>query len=162
MRIGILSDTHDHLDAMKAGMKILRENRAEMFIHCGDVGGEQILDCLAGEKSVFVWGNCDMDRVNLARYAKEIGIDCAGDFADLELAGKRIAVTHGHDASLMRSTMAGERFDYLLYGHTHIPADDRNGKLRMINPGALYRAATKTVAILDLTTDILERFTVNI
>ena len=34
--------------------------------------------------------------------------------------------------------------------------DERFGKTRIINPGALHRASEKTVALLDLATDQLE------
>jgi putative phosphoesterase len=155
MRIGILSDTHDRLDAMKAGMKVLEDHGAEFFIHCGDVGGEKILDCFIGKKSVFVWGNCDCDRVGLERYAAELGLDCRGVWGELEFAGKKIAVTHGDDGKLLRRALAGHHYDYLLHGHTHIVADERIDGMRIINPGALFRAATKTVATLDLENDNL-------
>jgi predicted phosphodiesterase len=40
-----------------------------------------------------------------------------------------------------------------LHGHTHVARDERLGPLRVINPGALQRAAVHTVATLDLRTD---------
>jgi uncharacterized protein len=162
MKIGLLSDTHDRLDAMQAGMKVLKHAGAEMFIHCGDVGGEKILDCLAGENAIVVWGNCDFDRAGLARYAAQIGINCQGEFAELEIAGKKIVITHGDDGKLMRKLLAGNRHDYLLHGHTHLATDDRLGRLRIINPGALYRASVKTVAILNPAEDQLERLVVQV
>ena len=162
MRIGILSDTHDRLDAMIAGMKVLKHAGAEMFIHCGDVGGEKILDCLAGENVIVVWGNCDFDRAGMARYGADVGINCQGEFAELEIAGKRIVVTHGDDGKLMRRLLAGNQHDYLLHGHTHMASDDRLGRLRIINPGALYRASVKSVAILDPVEDVLQSYRVDI
>jgi uncharacterized protein len=159
--IGILSDTHDHVAAMAAGMATLQAAGAEFIVHCGDVGGERILDLLAGTPSAFVWGNCDVDRDELAGYAAKIGVDCRGEFADLELGGKKIAVTHGDDLRHMRVGMAGA-FDYLLHGHTHVVRDQRAGGVRIINPGALHRAATKTVAVLDTEKDVLRFLTVEI
>ena len=43
----------------------------------------------------------------------------------------------------------------MIHGHTHRQADRREGRTRIINPGALHRAATKTVAILDTVEDEL-------
>ena len=160
MLIGILSDTHDRPDAMAAGMAVLREHGAEMFIHCGDVGGHKVLDLLAGVNGLFVWGNTDFDQANLSRYAANLGIDCRGDFAELQLDGKRIAVTHGHDHQIMRRILAGMSYDYLLHGHTHVASDTRAGRLRVINPGALYRASRKSVALLDLQRDFLQHLPV--
>jgi putative phosphoesterase len=162
MRLGILSDTHDRVEAMAAGMDALRKNGAEFFIHCGDIGGQRVLDLLAGTSSLFVWGNTDFDRQSLTRYAQALGIDCRGDLAELQLAGKSIAVTHGHDHQIMRQILRGDSHDYLLHGHTHIARDERTGRLRVINPGALHRATQKSVALLDLHTDVLQYLQINI
>ena len=155
MRIGILSDTHDRVEAMAAAMEILRRQGAEFFIHCGDVGSESVLDHLAGVPSAFVFGNTDWDRAPLVRYAEQIGVACHGALADLELGGKKVAVTHGDDFKLKQRILAEQRHDYLLQGHTHVREDKRIGKVRLINPGALHRAKEKTVALLDTDADRL-------
>src|SRR5689334_2841544 len=61
MLLGILSDTHDKADMIAAAVTLLQQQGAEFFIHCGDVGGEHILDSLTGLKAAFVWGNNDWD-----------------------------------------------------------------------------------------------------
>lgn len=154
--IGILSDTHDRLDAMAAGLALLKERGATYFIHCGDIGAEPMIDLLAGMPAVFVWGNCDWDRRALERYAHEVGADCRGTMADVVLFDKRIAVVHGDDNRAKQALLASEQYDYLLQGHTHLVADERIGRTRVINPGALHRARVKTVATLDLQSDLLE------
>ncbi|HEY2588492.1 MAG TPA: YfcE family phosphodiesterase [Tepidisphaeraceae bacterium] len=161
MRIGILSDTHDRLPAMRAAIELLRQHGAEFYIHCGDVGSEPIIDQLAGLPAAFVWGNNDYDRMHLQRYAEQLGVACYGNLADLELGGKRIAVLHGDDFRLRQRLLAEQRRDYLLQGHTHIRKDERIGSIRCINPGALHRAREKTVALLDTDTDTLTFLTVN-
>lgn len=155
MKIGILSDSHNRSETMTPAVRTLTANGAEFLIHCGDVGTEPILDHLAGAPSAFVWGNNDFDRVGLERYAENLGIRCLGNFGQLELGGKRFAVLHGDDERLKQRVLAEQNFDYLLQGHTHVPADTRVGKTRCINPGALHRAREKTVAILDTDTDRL-------
>jgi uncharacterized protein len=159
--LGVLSDTHDRPDTAAAGIATLSAAGAQFLIHCGDVGGQRILDLLAGLPSLFVWGNNDYDRASLARYAEEIGVQCAGDFADLQLANKKIAVTHGDNPRLMQQATANDSpYDYLFIGHSHIPSDQRKGRLRIINPGALHRAAKKTVAIVDLKEDVVRHLVV--
>jgi hypothetical protein len=160
--VGILSDTHDKVDAMAAAMELLRQGGAEFFIHCGDVGSEQILDHLAGTRAAFVFGNTDWDRAPLTRYAQHHGIACYPSLAELELGGKQFAVTHGDDARLARRVLDAQRHDYLLHGHTHVRADHRVGRVRIINPGALHRAKEKTVALLDTDTDRLTFLTVGV
>jgi putative phosphoesterase len=156
MLLGILSDSHDRSEMMRRAVEKLQERGADFFIHCGDVCGPDLLDSLAGLRCALVWGNCDWDRPGLQRYADDIGVRCYGDFADLELAGKRIAILHGDDKSRMDRLLAAQEHDYLLHGHTHVRRDERVGKTRVINPGALHRAAEKTVALLDLAADRLE------
>jgi putative phosphoesterase len=155
MLLGILSDTHDRVDAMAEGMRLLRAEKAEFFIHCGDVGSERILDHLAGEKAAFIFGNNDWDKAELRRYAETISVQCLGDSGTVELAGKRIAVTHGDDGPLLNRLLKAQEHDYLLLGHSHIPGEDRMGRTHLINPGALHRARVKTVALLDLATDVV-------
>jgi putative phosphoesterase len=155
MVIGILSDTHDRADAMAAGVKRLAANGAEFLIHCGDVGSEIVLDHLAGVPAAFVWGNNDFDRRGLERYATGLGIRCLGNFGELELDGKLFAVLHGDDMRETRRILAEQRHDYLLQGHTHVRMDQRIGRVRCINPGALHRAREKTVALLDTGADQL-------
>jgi putative phosphoesterase len=155
MLIGILSDTHGHVEITTAAVALLKQKGAEYFIHCGDVGSEAVLDQLAGLEAAFVFGNTDWDSDGLARYASHIGVKCCDRFADLTLGGKRFAVLHGDDATLRQRILIAQNHDYLLQGHTHVRMDDRAGKTRLINPGALYRARHKTVATLDTGTDRL-------
>jgi uncharacterized protein len=160
MRIGILSDTHGRTEALVPAIDMLRGHGAERFIHCGDVGGEAVLDALAGLTCTFVWGNNDYDTASLVEYAKTLGLTCGGRFVELEIGGKRIAVLHGDDGAAKRQLLDGQAFDYVLQGHTHVWADQRFGRTRLINPGALYRANPKTVALLDLDLDRLDRIIV--
>ena len=156
MIIGILSDTHDRAEWMAAGIRALQDAKAEFLIHCGDIGHQRCIDLLAGLPCAFVFGNTDFDRAGLARYAASIDVPCYGNFADLQLDGKRFAVIHGDDARLKQRLLAAQEHDYLCQGHTHVPADTRIGRTRLINPGALHRAAAKTVATLDTATDTLK------
>jgi hypothetical protein len=149
MLLGLLSDTHGRADAARQGLRLLQEAGAEFFIHCGDVGGEPVLDTLAGLPNAVVWGNNDIDRVRLARYADSIGVHVHDPFARLAFDGLRLLVTHGDDWHLLDRAVRDNLCDLLLCGHTHVPADQRRGKVRVFNPGALYRARQKTVATLD-------------
>ncbi len=160
--IGILSDTHDHADAMAAGLSALAAAGAAFYVHCGDIGSHRCIDLLAGLKSAFVFGNTDFDRVALARYAELVGVPCYGNFADLDLDGKKIAVTHGDDYRLKQRILAAQEHDYLFQGHTHVRDDQRIGRTRLINPGALHRATAKTVATLDTATECLQFITVSL
>jgi predicted phosphodiesterase len=69
-------------------------------------------------------------------------------------------VTHGDSPREVRH-LAAMKPDYLFYGHSHQIADERDGPTRWVNPGALHRATTWTVALLDLDTDTLRLLTIS-
>jgi len=156
MRMGLLSDTHDHTAAMFAGLMALQARGVDFILHCGDIGSESCIDLLVGIPSAFVWGNCDWDRANLGRYAQSVGVSCHGNFGDLVLADRKIALIHGDDEALKRRLLDANEHDYLFQGHTHVHADSRAGRTRVVNPGALFRASEKTVAVLNLSNDQLQ------
>ena len=155
MKLGILSDTHGRAGIARRAIELLQAAGATAFVHCGDVGDEAVLDTLAGLDAVFVFGNNDDEDLRI--YAEAIGVVCLGTAGTVERAGRRMAVTHGDDPRLLAAAAKPEnRADYLLTGHSHVRHDKRVGRLRWINPGALYRAVPKSIAVLDLATDALQ------
>jgi len=155
VRIGILSDTHNRLTRTVTAVQLLRDEGAEKLIHCGDLTSPEIVLACGILPAYFVLGNNDADNVPaLVQAVKEVGGVCLDWGGEVTLAGKRIAVTHGHMHNDVRRLLAS-RPDYLLSGHSHIASDTRVGPTRRINPGALHQAAEFTVALLDLGTDTL-------
>ena len=168
MIVGLLSDTHGRADAATVAVRMLLAEAAEQLVHCGDVGdgprGRAVLDALAGHRATFVFGNNDDDRPrgDLARYAADVGVACGAHDARLDFDGKLAVVTHGDDEGLVRRVRAEQAVDYLFVGHTHVPLDRRDRRVRIVNPGALYRAAVKTVAVLDTVADTVRFLTVDV
>jgi uncharacterized protein len=152
MKVGILSDTHDQVRTTRTAVGVLVAEGAEVLIHCGDLTGPEIVYECAGLPSYYVFGNNDFDESGLRRAMQAVGGTCMEFGGVVELAGRRIAVTHGDISSEMRK-LSEQAPDYLLFGHSHQPADRRREATRWINPGALYRAKHYTVAVLDLATD---------
>jgi hypothetical protein len=68
-------------------------------------------------------------------------------------------VTHGHLYKEYRQLLDANP-DYLLTGHSHVASDMRECATRFINPGALHRASSYTVALLNLADDSLRFLTV--
>lgn len=156
MRVGILSDTHNQLARTRLAVGLLLDDGAEVLMHCGDVTGPEVVAvCCAGPTCYFTFGNHDADSVPILERAIEQakGV-CLGWGGEVPLAGKRVAVVHGHLHTDVRRLMA-LRPDYLLSGHSHVAADRREGPTRRINPGALDAAESFGVALLDLATDEL-------
>jgi putative phosphoesterase len=159
MRVGILSDTHDRLARTIAAVELLLAEGAEVLIHCGDLTGPDIVHACASRPSYFVFGNNDDDLPILRGAIANVDGTCLEWGGEITLAGKRIAVTHGHMTRDLRPLLAAGP-DYLLSGHSHETHDRMEGPTRRINPGALHRAAEYTVALLDLDKDELRFLTV--
>lgn len=160
MRLGILSDTHDQLDRTQAAVRLLRDKGADALIHCGDVTTPPIIEACGVLPLWFVFGNNDVDDVSALRDAASLRDATCLEWGGLiSLGGRRIAVTHGHQRMEVRRVLA-ERPEYLLAGHSHIASDSTIDGVRRINPGALHRARTYTVALLDLERDDLSFLTV--
>ena len=154
MRIGILSDTHDRRDREARAVKLLIDSGAEALVHCGDLTEPELVYECVGAPSYFVFGNNDDDEEGIRVAISAIGGTCLDHGGEIVLGGKRIAVTHGDRGKLVKKLVTSEP-DYLLFGHSHVATDDRDGATRWINPGALHRAESFSVALLDLATDDL-------
>jgi putative phosphoesterase len=154
MRIGILADTHDKVERTSLAVRLLVSEGAEALFHCGDLTGPDVVEECAPLPSYYVFGNNDFDVAELRRAMSAIGGTCLAWGDEVVLGGRRIAMTHGDSAKEIRR-LAARGPDYLLFGHTHVPADNKEGATRYVNPGALHRAASWTVALLDLATDEL-------
>ena len=148
MKIGVLSDSHGRAPITARAVATLLAAGADTLVHLGDVGTEEVLDELVGHDAHVVFGNCDWDSRALARYASGAGIAVDDPIGEIRVGEKRVVFTHGHLSRLMQEAV-NEGVDYLLHGHTHELRDERVGATRVINPGALFRAARYTVVVLD-------------
>ncbi len=154
MLIGVLSDSHGRADTTARAVQALLNGGAQMLIHLGDFEAEAVIDELVGHNARIVFGNCDWDEQALAHYAELVGVRVDHPLGLAEVDGKRIAFTHGHLARVMQDAI-NDGVDYLFYGHTHTVSDERVGRTRLINPGALFRAPRYTAALLDPMADHL-------
>ena len=123
--VGVVSDTHGTLRP-----EVLRLFRGvDLILHAGDVGDPQILTDLATLGPLrAVEGNVDGWDVR-----REVEED-----VELEVAGVRIAVAHGHRVADYGSLL--DRFPdarVVVHGHSHMPKVDRreDGRL-LLNPGS--------------------------
>lgn len=156
MLIGILSDTHDELARTEIAVQLLRDAGAQELIHCGDLTTPAIVQACAVLPFHFVFGNHDAEVAPaLLAAARRNGANCLRWRGEVDVAGKRIGVTHGHMRSDVRRVLATSP-DYVFTGHSHLTHDYAEGTTRRINPGALHRADVFSVATLDLQTGELK------
>ena len=166
--IGLLSDSHGRAAITRRAVRLLAHQGAEMLLHLGDVGSTTVIDALVADtdtmgrvgESRLVFGNTDFDIDQLGRYAAMLGIGVDHPVGTLDCDGRRIVFTHGDDESAMRNAVR-QQAAYLCHGHSHEKRDERIGQTRVINPGALFRAAQPTVATLDTATDRVTFFGVD-
>jgi len=77
-----------------------------------------------------------------------IGIEVGHPSAILAFGDVRLGLTHGHLEDELAGLLAA-KVDFLLHGHSHEMRDERIGATRILNPGALHRAARFTAMLLD-------------
>jgi len=150
MRLGIISDTHGHIELTRPAVRMFESLDVEAVLHCGDIGSMEVVDLFAAWPAHFVFGNCDYDHAAFRSAIEAAGQTCHGGFGDFELAGVRIALLHSHDRRRFRQCCDSGTYRLVCYGHTHVAAIDRRGDTLVLNPGAIYRATPHSVAVVDL------------
>jgi uncharacterized protein len=150
VRLGIISDTHGHVELTRPAVRMLESVGIDAVLHCGDIGSIAVVELFAAWPGHFVFGNCDDDLKKFAQQIEQLGQTCHGLFGDLEFEGVRLALLHSHDGRRFRQTIDSGEYNLVCYGHTHVAAIDRRGKTLVVNPGAIYRANPHSIAIVDL------------
>ena len=150
MLLGIVSDTHGHVPLTRSAVHMLESLEVDAVVHCGDIGTPEVVAQFRAWPTHFVLGNVDSNERELQEAIAGISGFFHGRFADLEFAGRRVAVLHSDDSKRFLQTIAGQEFDLVCYGHTHVAELHRQGKTLVVNPGALYRASRHTIAIARL------------
>jgi uncharacterized protein len=161
MIVGLVSNTNGRADAMAAALVLLRDRGADLIVHCGDVGGRQVLDEMKHVDAAFVWGDRDRDRMGLLRHARTLDIVCFGVLGELDLDGKRAVLVHGDDKKLVRRLLDEQQYDYLFYGHDAGGEDRKVGRTRVVNPGSLYGGPSQNCAVISTTSDEVKFLTVD-
>jgi len=153
MKIAVLSDSHDNIWKLDAAMEILQ--RAEAVLHCGDLCSPFMIKRMGEGIQApihIVWGNNDGDRFNILKVAqnyKQIYIE--GPYAELELGGREIAMTHYPQIAC--AAARSRQFDLVCYGHDHTAHQEKVGDCLVLNPGELMGLQGRsTVACIDLET----------
>lgn len=158
MRIGILSDTHNHIENTRRALQIFRDHEVERLIHCGDITTTQVVELFEGWSVTFVFGNMDRSHADLMMLAKElIGVGSMGYTYTAELGnGVRIAACHGDDLGILNEFIHSGIYQYVFHGHSHSRRDRTFGSTRVICPGALggREREPRSVCVLDTSTDV--------
>lgn len=153
MKVGLMADTHDRIDAVERAIDFFNRAGVEHVLHAGDLISPFVAPKFAKLKAKlhFVWGNNEGDRELVRVKFGEMDVKPLGNFAALELGGRKIALLHGTHEEIVGALLKSGTFDVVVRGHTH-RAEVREGKTLLVNPGEVcgYLSGRLTVAMLDL------------
>lgn len=152
--IGIISDSHDNMNALWKAVEFFNERGVKAVLHAGDLISPFTARAFKElkPKLYFVFGNNDGDRVTLIKWLEEIGATSCGDFGDLTIDGLHIALLHGTNEALVKAIAKSGEFDVVIRGHTHKPNVKIIEGVPVINPGESSGVlfGKSTVAILEI------------
>ena len=119
---------------MQEMRRTVRKEKPDMIIHLGDhySDAQKLSEEFPKIPFEMVSGNCDRC---LAPSEKS-----------LEIEGKTLFICHGHTLGVKRDLLSlkyaalEKGADIALFGHTHVPFYDFDGRLHMMNPGSIGAA----------------------
>ncbi|MBI4825723.1 MAG: metallophosphoesterase [Nitrospirae bacterium] len=138
MKIGIISDSHDHSENIIKAVNAFKEKKAEYVIHLGDYVNPASIKLFKDVKLVGIFGNNDGDKFRLINSFNEIGGEIKGDFHEFEADGLKCACYHGTEPQLRNSLVASGTYDVVMFGHTHKCVNEKIGDTLVLNPGTSH------------------------
>ena len=139
MKIGIISDTHDGLANAAKAAEVFGHQGVNYIFHAGDIESGDTAEMFAGSngaKFIAVYGNCDMERAELAEAIENFGGEISETYEG-RVGGKRIFMAHKPE--LANGAIETGKFDLVIHGHTHKFDIHRAGGTLVVNPGAAKR-----------------------
>lgn len=149
MKIGIISDTHDHLDNIRKIIKIFKEKNVIQILHAGDWVSPFTVRVFkeSGVDITGIFGNNDGDRILLNKISEG---RIQNQPHKLIMENRKIILLHEPD--IVTELAESGNFDLIVYGHTHSPEIRKIKNTLIINPGELcgWLAGKTTGSIVDL------------
>jgi hypothetical protein len=153
MKIGVMSDSHDNLPAIRRALARFEAEGAEAVIHAGDfVAPFAIKELLKFKGAIYgCFGNNDGEKAGIRALWPAV----AEPPCELQLGGRRILLTHD-EAALQKTPDLLRRAEVVIFGHSHhvVPGERSGGGPLRLNPGECggWLTGLSTVAILDTAT----------
>lgn len=155
MKIGIISDSHDHHVNVQTAVDIFNRLGVSYVLHAGDMVSPFAAKAFAGletAKLIAVFGNNEGEKLFLKSVFDSIGAEIHEYCYKGTLGGKRIFMTH--TPHYVEDAVKSKEYDLVIYGHTHKEDIRRSGDSLVINPGEStdWITGAGRVVILDLET----------
>ncbi|MEM2109254.1 MAG: metallophosphoesterase [Candidatus Odinarchaeota archaeon] len=152
MKIGLISDTHDNIGAVRDAVKAFNNCEVSRILHAGDIISPFVIREFKASLSplTFIYGNNDGELLHLKKVISESGFELAGRFYQGNLGGKMIAMVHG-DTPIVKSLIKSKMYDIIVSGHTHKRVEERTNSVLHVNPGEAcgYLTGEKSVCVVD-------------
>jgi len=159
MKIGIISDSHDHVKNIRKSLQIFREQNVDYVLHLGDFINPNSIKEFLNIKLVGIFGNNDGDKFRLIGAFHEIGGEIKGDFYEFEADNLKFACYHGTEPHIVDALIACQKYDVFLYGHTHQCVNKTVKKTMVLNPGTAHGFHERaTIMIFDTNTKRADLF----
>ena len=155
MLIGIISDTHENMTAIQKAVEIFNSKNVSLVIHAGDIISPITFNHFSKLKSkiYLVFGNNDGEKKMLKEKYSQIGLiqepPLEFELKDNDKTIKFI-VFHAPPANL-EEVASSNKYDYIIYGHTHKKDLRKIGNTTIINPGEAggWLFNNKSIVLLD-------------
>ena len=153
MKIGIISDTHDHHVNVLKAIDIFNEQKVSYVFHAGDMVSPftgKAFAALKGVQFIAVFGNCDGEKLLLRNSIEDFGGQIHERSCTEEIEGRRIFMTHVPNT--LDKVAGSGRFDLVIYGHTHSRDIRKVDKTLIVNPGEAtdWITGKSSVVVLEL------------
>ncbi|MBW9222172.1 MJ0936 family phosphodiesterase [Methanothermococcus sp. SCGC AD-155-C09] len=154
MKIGIISDTHDHLVNIRQSVDIFNRENVELVIHCGDFVSLFVIKEFEklNAKIFAVYGNNDGERGKLKEWLKNINSENKVDeYLTFEVDSLKFFILHGTNKEVLDAIIGSKKYDVVVYGHTHERVFKKIDDVIVINPGECcgYLKGIGTIGIFD-------------
>jgi len=152
-----MSDSHDNMPAIRRAVELIKDAGCDLLIHAGDFVAPFAAKELqkAGCRVKAVFGNCDGEKNGLAGAIEPFGMI---QKAPLILNYNDINILVTHLDKPVKEYAAKQRYDVVIFGHTHMSEVRKTGKTLIINPGETggWLAGKCTIALFDPKTGKIE------
>ncbi|MBN1155364.1 metallophosphoesterase [candidate division KSB1 bacterium] len=152
--VGILSDSHDNMNALNKAVTLFNSRGVDLVIHAGDL----VAPFTAAELKklncplVITFGNNDGEIIGLYKvFDRQIFMPPH----ELMVNEKKVLIYH--DPLFLNHLASHSDYDVIIYGHLHV-IDVRKGKPLIISPGECggWLTGRQTVAIWTVANDEVE------
>ncbi len=138
MKIGIMSDTHDHLENIRKCVEVFNEKEVDYVLHLGDYVSPNAVIACQGIKLAGIFGNNDGDKFRLVTAFNRIHGNIKGDFYEFEEDSITFACYHGSEPQITDALIKCGKYDVVIYGHTHHCRNETSGSTLVLNPGTAH------------------------